>query len=120
MRIVRISDVDHVTGSAATPVPGWTGGPVSRTFQAIVPPGMSRNFKCSVVNFSRGATTGFHSHSEDQILIIIAGSGIVATETEERVDDGSGRRGADRESEIAGRARDRRSPSRGVQPARRT
>jgi quercetin dioxygenase-like cupin family protein len=85
MRIVKISDVDHVTESAATPVPGWAGGAVSRTFQTIVPPGMSKNFKCSVVNFSRGATTGFHSHSEDQILIIISGSGIVATEAEERV-----------------------------------
>jgi quercetin dioxygenase-like cupin family protein len=85
MRIVKISEVEHVAESTATPVPGWTGGAVSRTFQAIIPPGMSKNFKCSVVNFDRGATTGFHSHSEDQILIIVSGVGIVATEDEERV-----------------------------------
>jgi quercetin dioxygenase-like cupin family protein len=85
VRIVKISEVEHKAESAATPVPGWTGGAVSRTFQEIVPAGMSKNFKCSVVNFDRGATTGFHSHSEDQILIIVSGVGIVATEEGERV-----------------------------------
>jgi quercetin dioxygenase-like cupin family protein len=85
MRIVKISEVERVAEPIATPVPGWTGGTVSRTFQTIIPPGTSKNFKCSVVNFDPGATTGFHSHSDDQILIIVSGVGIVATEDDQRV-----------------------------------
>jgi quercetin dioxygenase-like cupin family protein len=37
-----------------------------------------------VVNFSVGATTGWHVHDSDQVLVVTAGRGIVATETEER------------------------------------
>jgi quercetin dioxygenase-like cupin family protein len=36
------------------------------------------------VNFSAGATTGWHVHDCDQILVVTAGKGVVATETEER------------------------------------
>jgi quercetin dioxygenase-like cupin family protein len=45
---------------------------------------MSKNFNCSVANWSRGATEPFHTHSADQILVITAGIGSVATEQEER------------------------------------
>ena len=37
----------------------------------------------SVVNFGKGATTGWHKHETDQILVITSGNGIVANETEE-------------------------------------
>ena len=37
-----------------------------------------------MVNFHNGATTGWHSHSCDQILVITAGKGMVATEGDER------------------------------------
>jgi quercetin dioxygenase-like cupin family protein len=37
-----------------------------------------------VVNFRVGATTGWHVHDCDQILVVTAGKGIVASETEER------------------------------------
>jgi quercetin dioxygenase-like cupin family protein len=36
------------------------------------------------VNFSAGATTGWHAHDSDQILIVSGGRGIVADETEQR------------------------------------
>lgn len=85
MRVVRISEVQEEPGPpTTTPVPGWTGGPVTRTRQTIIPAGMSKNFNCGVVNFGRGATERFHTHTLDQLLIITAGIGMVATEQEER------------------------------------
>ena len=84
MRVVRISQVEEETMPTATPIPGWSGGPVTRTRQALVPAEASKNFNCSVVNFGRGATTGFHAHTSDQILKITSGVGIVANEQEER------------------------------------
>ncbi len=84
MRVIRISQVQEETMPTATPVPGWSGGPVTRSRQTLVPAETSKNFNCSVVNFGRGASTGFHAHTSDQILVITAGVGIVATEQEER------------------------------------
>jgi quercetin dioxygenase-like cupin family protein len=69
---------------SATPVPGWSGGPVSRTRQTIIGDGDSGNYRCSVVNFDKGATTGWHTHDCDQILVVTSGRGMVATEEEER------------------------------------
>jgi len=62
-------------------IEGWTG-PVSRSRQTIIQPGDSANYNCSVVNFSQGCTTGWHTHSCDQILVVTSGSGMVATEHE--------------------------------------
>jgi quercetin dioxygenase-like cupin family protein len=63
-------------------VEGWTG-PISRTRQTIIEPGDSANYSCSVVNFSQGCTTGWHTHTCDQILVVTSGSGMVATEHEQ-------------------------------------
>ena len=84
MRVVRIAEVQDEPMGTATPIPGWTGGDVKRTRQTIIPEGNSKNFNCSVVNFQRGATTGWHAHSSDQILVITSGVGVVANENEER------------------------------------
>ena len=84
MRVVTIADLRQEPMGEATPVSGWTGGPVSRSRQTIIPDGDSENYRCSVVNFGQGATTGWHAHTCDQILVITAGSGVVATEQEER------------------------------------
>ncbi len=84
MKVVRVSEVEEETMPTATPVPGWTGGPVTRTRQTVVSPDMSGDFSCGMVNFDRGATTGFHAHTSDQVLVITDGVGIVATEHEER------------------------------------
>ena len=84
MRVIRISQVEPESMPTATPIPGWSGGQVSRTRQTLVPGETSKNFNCGVVNIGRGATTGFHAHTSDQLLIITAGVGIVATEHEER------------------------------------
>ena len=68
----------------ATPIAGWTGGAVKRTRQGVIGDGQSENFRCNVVNFDVGATTGWHVHDSDQLLVVTAGKGIVATDTEQR------------------------------------
>jgi quercetin dioxygenase-like cupin family protein len=45
--------------------------------------GDSEHFSSSVVNFGKGATTGWHRHATDQLLVIVHGNGIVANEHEE-------------------------------------
>ena len=52
--------------------------------QTIIEPGGSANYNCSVVSFSQGCNTGWHIHDCDQVLIVTAGSGILATETERK------------------------------------
>ena len=43
-----------------------------------------RGYTMSVVNFGRGVRNKFHAHDTDQILIVTAGRGYVATEKEKR------------------------------------
>lgn len=83
MRVIRISEVQEEPMAPATPTPDWPGGPISRTRQAIITPDESKAFSCGVVSFSRGATTGWNIHGGEQILVIIAGRGIVANEHEQ-------------------------------------
>ena len=83
MNVVTLKDIPHVPMEGAEPIQGYTG-PVSRSRQTIIQPGESANYNCSVVNFSQGCTTGWHTHNCDQVLIVTSGSGMVATEREER------------------------------------
>ena len=78
MRVIRPGEVREEDRKN----PLMIGGPV--THQSLIPPEMSNNYNCALVNFSWGARNKFHSHSGEQILIITAGVGIVATEHEER------------------------------------
>ena len=75
MRVLKINEIAEKPMDTATPIAGWTGGPVSRTRQAIIGDGQSENFRCNVVNFRVGATTGWHVHDCDQILVVTAGKG---------------------------------------------
>jgi quercetin dioxygenase-like cupin family protein len=84
MRVSKTRDLPEKPMDGATPIPGWTGGPVSRTRQTVIGDGESENFRCNVVNFRQGATTGWHTHNCDQILVVTAGRGMIATETEQR------------------------------------
>ena len=84
MRVLKINDLEKIPMATATPIPGWTGGPVSRSRQELIADGQSENFRCNVVNFSLGATTGWHAHDCDQILVVTAGKGFAATESERR------------------------------------
>ena len=84
MRVLKINDLPEKAMGTATPIAGWTGGTVSRSRQEVIGDGQSEHFRCNVVNFRVGATTGWHVHDCDQILVVTAGRGIVASETEER------------------------------------
>ena len=84
MKVVTLKNVPNLPAEgAAEQTAGWTG-PVARTRQTIIEPGDSANYSCSVVNFSQGCNTGWHVHDCDQLLIVTSGSGIVATEHDQR------------------------------------
>lgn len=83
MRVVTLNDIPKEDLGEATPIAGWTGGKVTRSRQTIIPKGESENYNCSVVNFSKGSTTGWHIHDCDQILVVTHGAGMVANEREE-------------------------------------
>ena len=84
MRVIRFRELPEKPMDGATPIAGWTGGPVSRTRQTIIGDGDSDNFRSNVVNFRAGATTGWHTHDCDQILVVTSGRCMVATDKEER------------------------------------
>ena len=83
MRVVTLKDIPAEDLGEATPIEGWDGGPVTRSRQTIIAAGDSENYNCSVVNFSHGSTTGWHTHDCDQILVVTHGNGIVADESKE-------------------------------------
>src|SRR5437764_11134607 len=69
MKVVTLKNIPNVPVEGAEPIEGWTG-PVSRSRQTIIEPGQSDNYNCSVVNFSQGCTTGWHTHTCDQVLVV--------------------------------------------------
>jgi quercetin dioxygenase-like cupin family protein len=77
MKIVKMSDVPKET--YVTPL--FTGSEVTR--QALLPE--SKDLRMSIISFGKGVKNKFHSHAGDQVLIILSGKGIVATEREEKV-----------------------------------
>jgi quercetin dioxygenase-like cupin family protein len=81
MRIIKVGEIAEETVDS----PLFTGGAVTR--QPLLGEQENAFFNMSVVNFSLGARNYFHKHSCDQLLLVTAGRGIVASETEERVVD---------------------------------
>ena len=77
MNIINMGDVPKKSHSG----PLFTGDDV--TVQPLVPEG--GDFNMSIVNFGRGIRNKFHMHESDQILIVTAGKGYVATEHEQRI-----------------------------------
>ncbi|MFZ7104337.1 MAG: cupin domain-containing protein [Peptococcaceae bacterium] len=79
MKVINIKQVpeEPVTGPLTT----LFTSPV--TMQGIIGKEVSSNFIITHVNFERGVRNKFHSHSNEQILIVTEGKGIVATENEE-------------------------------------
>ena len=76
MRVVKIGEINKepVNSSLFT-------GPVTR--QVLLPD--SKEFNVNVVNFGKGVRNKFHAHDSEQILVVTAGKGIIATETKEKV-----------------------------------
>ncbi len=76
MKVVNMNDVSK------DPIPGPVFSGPDVTLQILVPD--SREFSVNIVNFGKGVRNKFHAHEGEQILIVTAGKGIVATETERR------------------------------------
>jgi quercetin dioxygenase-like cupin family protein len=75
MKIVKINKVYKEPYAR----PLFTGPDVTR--QVLVPD--SKEFNVNIVNFGKGVRNKFHAHDSEQILIVTAGRGVVATEKEE-------------------------------------
>jgi quercetin dioxygenase-like cupin family protein len=80
MKVVTLKDIPNSPMEGAERIEGYTG-PVSRSRQTIIQPGDSANYNCSVVNFSQGCTTGWHTRIT---ATRTSGSGMVANEHEQR------------------------------------
>jgi quercetin dioxygenase-like cupin family protein len=77
VKVVKTSDLPRE--SAESPL--FTGAVFRQT---IVDPADSQSFNFGIVNFSAGSRNKFHQHTSDQILIVTEGTGVVATDQEER------------------------------------
>ena len=75
MKVITASHVEKEPFST----PLFTGPEVS--IQKLLP--QSREFDVNVVNFGKGVRNKFHAHDREQVLIVTAGKGIIATEQEE-------------------------------------
>jgi quercetin dioxygenase-like cupin family protein len=80
MRVLKFSDVPE---QEVVDNPLFTGGAVTR--QPMIGAEESQFFGMAIVSFHPGARNKFHTHTSDQLLIVTSGTGIVASETEERV-----------------------------------
>jgi quercetin dioxygenase-like cupin family protein len=78
MKVVKLSEV----ASQSVNTPLFTGGDVSRQTPFVPEDLSSLNF--GVVSFGAGARNKMHRHTSDQILIITEGTGVVATNDEEK------------------------------------
>jgi quercetin dioxygenase-like cupin family protein len=83
MKVVTLKDIPDLPIEGADRIEGYSG-PVQRSRQTILQSGESANYNCSIVNFSQGCTTGWHTHTCDQLLVVTSGSGFVATEHEQK------------------------------------
>ena len=78
MKVVRMSEVPKEAAGGSL----FTGNPVSR--QNVFQPEDGQSFNFGIVSFSAGSRNKRHTHSSDQILLVTEGTGVVATEQEER------------------------------------
>ncbi|MBI4336384.1 MAG: cupin domain-containing protein [Chloroflexi bacterium] len=79
MKVVRSHDV---------PIQDNTGAPIFEgrvTRQPLVSEQMAAGLRLNLITFNPGARTVLHTHTMDQVLVVVAGRGILATEHEEHV-----------------------------------
>ncbi len=77
MKVVTIDKVPKEPFSHAI----FTGEQITR--QVLLPE--SKEYEVDIINFGKGIRNKFHAHDYEQILIVTAGKGVVATEKEEKV-----------------------------------
>lgn len=78
MKIMKIATVpkELVTN------PEFTGGKV---YRQVFTNAHGGNLKVITVHFSKGARNPLHTHSSDQVILVTAGKGIIATEDKENI-----------------------------------
>ena len=77
MKVIKMNKIPKE--SFARPI--FTGTDVTR--QVLLPE--SKDFNLNIVNFGKGVRNKLHIHDSEQILIVTAGKGLVATETDRTV-----------------------------------
>jgi quercetin dioxygenase-like cupin family protein len=77
---MKVVKMDRVPKEVVTN-PIFTGREVTR--QVLLPE--SKEYEVDIINFGKGVQNKFHAHNYEQILIITAGKGVVATEREEKI-----------------------------------
>jgi len=75
MKINNIKDIPMENAYSAM----FTGEDVTR--QVFFPE--SREYRINIVNFGKGVRNKLHTHESEQIIMVLSGKGIVATENEE-------------------------------------
>lgn len=78
MKIIKMSDAEAKAATGNLFV-----GEVSR--RTLINAELSNEFMASLITFSPGAKNVFHTHTNEQVLYITEGKGIVATEKEEHI-----------------------------------
>lgn len=78
MKVIKLQEIPKEPVDS----PLFKGGQVTR--QPVVPEDISPDFNMVMINFEKGARNKWHRHDSDQILIVTAGKGTVATPEEER------------------------------------
>lgn len=82
MHIAHSSDIPEIQGRL-NPIHPESG----ITHQLLVPPEVGKQMRMSLTKFSSGFKNRLHIHHHDQIIYVLSGKMICATETEERVLD---------------------------------
>ena len=77
MKVIKMTEISKE--NVVNPI--FTGTDVTR--QILLPE--SKDFNLNIVSFGKGVRNKLHTHDSEQVLIVTAGKGIAATETEERV-----------------------------------
>jgi quercetin dioxygenase-like cupin family protein len=77
LKVIRIAEVQKEPFGSSI----FTSEDVTK--QAILPD--SQEYDINQVNFGRGVRLKFHAHDSEQILIVIAGRGMVVTEQEKKL-----------------------------------
>ncbi len=78
MKVIKMSQIPKVV-DASNPL--FTG---AVTRQTLLPGDMGQSFSMSNINFGPGVRNKFHTHTSDRVLLVTDGTGIVATEKEQR------------------------------------
>ena len=78
MKIIKTSAVPKEQSTD----PLFTGNPAYR--QAVLQGDDSDSFSGGIVHFTAGSRNRLHQHTSEQILIVTEGTGVIATEREER------------------------------------